>query len=468
MEARLPPQNLSAEISVLGGLMLDPESWHDVAEILMVDHFYKPGHRDLFECIRDLAQKNQAIDLVTVSNHLLATGKLDQVGGAPYLAEILDQIPTTVNIKSHALIVKEKALLRTMISVNQEYVDKAYRQDYGDIEAFLNEYESSAFKIAESHITNKDAVSASELVKSSLEKLEALFAKKGELTGVSTGFNDLDKLTAGLQPKEMIILAARPSMGKTAFGLNMTAHAAIREKKSVACFSLEMSKDQVMIRMLASEAKVPLSALRTGQLNEKDWPRLINAAAKISEANIFIDDSSGLSPFELHAKARRIKAKKGLDLIIVDYLQLMSLKQRIESREREVSEISKTLKTIAKDLDVPVLALAQLNRSVESRNNRRPLLSDLRESGSIEQDADVIMMLYREDYYERDTPEVKGLAEVIIGKQRNGPVGQVKVQWKAEYGLFSNNVDGDLGQKAPLDSIPKPNSSRPKNFAPSF
>lgn len=477
MESRIPPQNMSAEISVLGGLMLEPESWHEVAETIVADDFYKPGHKELFNCIRELARKGQAIDLLTVSNHLLATGKLDQIGGASYLAEILEQTPTTVNIKSHAEIVKEKSVLRSMISVGQEYVDRAYRQEFGDIEGFLNEYESAAFKVAESNSQNKDLVDASDLVKASLEKLEALFARKGEVIGVPSGFTDLDRLTAGLQPKEMIILAARPSMGKTALSLNIATHSALRENKTVAYFSVEMAKEQVMLRMLASEAKIHLSSLRTGQLDEKEWPRLINAAAKMSEANIFIDDTSGLSPFELHAKARRIKAKKGLDLIIVDYLQLMSLKQRIESREREVSEISKTLKAIAKDLNVPVVALAQLNRGVEGRSDRRPMLSDLRESGSIEQDADVIMMLYREDYYDRDSPEVKGLAEIIIGKQRNGPTDTVKVRWQAEYGLFSNNIEGSQGPNPPLGSAPSfggnnnggfQNNGKPKNFAPSF
>ncbi len=488
METRVPPQSLSAEISVLGGLMLEPESWHDVAELISTDDFYKPGHKELFNCIKELARKGQAIDLLTVSNHLLATGKLDVIGGASYLAELLEQTPTTVNIKSHAEIIKEKSILRNLISVGQEFVDKAYRQEFGDMESFLNEYESAAFKVAEVK-QGQDITDASDLVKASLEKLEELFARKGEIIGVPTGFADLDRLTAGLQPKEMIILAARPSMGKTAFSLNIAAHAALRENKSVAYFSVEMAKEQVMLRMLASEAKIHLGALRTGQLNEKEWPRLIHAAAKMSEAKIFIDDTSGLSPFELHAKARRIKAKDGLDLIMVDYLQLMSLKQRVDSREREVAEISKTLKAIAKDLNVPVVALAQLNRGVEGRSDRRPMLSDLRESGSIEQDADVIAMLYREDYYERDTPEVKGQAEVIIGKQRNGPTDTVKLRWQSEYGLFSNNVD-NMGPVPPLGPAPKPSDQggnsgnpsgssfdsnnggsepgKPKNFAPSF
>jgi replicative DNA helicase len=348
------------------------------------------------------------------------------------------------------------------------------------VETFLNEYESSVLKVADATNSNQDVTEASDLVKLSLEKLEMLFARKGDLTGVTTSFYDLDKLTAGLQPKELIILAARPSMGKTAFSLNIAVNAALRANKTVAYFSVEMAKEQVMMRMLGGEAKVDLSKLRSGQLDEREWPRLINAAAKMSEAPIYIDDTSGLSPFELHAKARRIKAKRGLDLIMVDYLQLMSMKTKIESREREVSEISKTLKMIAKDLNVPVVALAQLNRGVEGRSDRRPMLSDLRESGSIEQDADVIMMLYREDYYDRDTPEVKGLAEVIIGKQRNGPTDTVKLRWCAEYGLFEDHRGQSSGPNPPMPTGPYPGpesggpklapvpSGKPKNFAPGF
>jgi replicative DNA helicase len=319
------------------------------------------------------------------------------------------------------------------------------------------------------------------LVKLSLEKLELMYANKGDVTGVPSGFFDLDKMTAGFQPKEMCIIAARPSMGKTAFSLNIALTAALKEKKSIAYFSVEMAKEQVMMRMLASEAKVSLSQLRTASMDETAWPRLINAAAKLSESRMFIDDTSGISPYEVHAKCRRLKAKHGLDMIIIDYLQLMSLKQKVESREREVSEISKTLKAIAKDMQVPVLALAQLNRGVEGRSDRRPMLSDLRESGSIEQDADVIMMLYRDDYYERDNPEHRGNAEVIIGKQRNGPTGTVKLRWQPEYGLFTN-AEGN-GPQPPMPSAPGPGPSgggagrvtpfsppsggRPKNFAPS-
>lgn len=472
METRLPPQNIPAELSVLGGLMIEPDSWHEIADIIAEDDFYKPSHRIIFAAIRELGKKGQPVDMLTVSNYLLSHQQMDKIGGPAYLAELLEQTPTTVNIKSHATIIKDKSILRSLISTGQTFVDRAYTQEFDNLTGFLNEYESAVFKAADMS-TGADVTGSSELVKMSLEKLEMLFARKGEVIGVPTGFFGLDKLTAGLQPKELIILAARPSMGKTAFALNIACHAALRENKTVAFFSVEMAKEQCMLRMLASEAKINMGSLRTGQLDEKEWPKLINAAAKMSEAPIFIDDTSGLSPFELHAKARRIKAKHGLDMIMVDYLQLMSLKQKVDSREREVAEISKALKAIAKDLDVPVVALAQLNRSVEGRSDRRPMLSDLRESGSIEQDADVIGMLYREDYYERDNPESRGVAEVIIGKQRNGPTDAVKLRWHAQYGLFTDATDEHQGPQPPMPTKPSLSSvqggdGKPRNYAPKF
>lgn len=476
MDSRLPPQNIAAELSVLGALMLDQESWDEVADMISDSDFYRPAHRIIFETIRDLHRKSQPTDLITVSNHLLSSQRLDQIGGPTYLAELMDQVPSSVNIKSHAKIIKEKALLRMIIQTGQNYAEKAYAQDFSDVEAFLNEFEASAFKISDTNTTN-DLVDASSLVKVSIDKLHELYANKGEVPGIASGFIDLDKMTAGFQPKEMSVIAARPSMGKTAFSLNIALHAALREKKSIAYFSVEMAKEQVMMRLLAGEAKVSLSQLRTANLDEQAWPRLINAAAKLSESKIFIDDTAGISPYEVHAKARRLKAKHGLDMIMIDYLQLMQLKQKTDSREREVAEISKTLKAIAKDLNVPVIALAQLNRGVEGRSDRRPMLSDLRESGSIEQDADVIMMLFRDDYYERDNPELKGQAEVIVGKQRNGPTGTVKLRWQPDFGLFMNNIEGGAGPTPPMPTSPNPggggarvsnfpNQGKPKNYAP--
>jgi replicative DNA helicase len=475
METRVPPQNIPAEQSVLGGLMLEQEAFDQVSDLLNENDFYKPSHRTIYASVRELNRKGQPTDLVTVSNHLMHTGQLDFIGGPSYLAELMDQTPSTVNIKSYAEIVRDKSLLRKIISAGQDFVDKAYSQNFSDLDSFVNEVEASIFHISDQATTN-DLMDASQLVKLSLEKLEELYAMKGDVTGVATGFFDLDKMTAGFQAGELIIIAARPSMGKTAFSLNIALNAALREKKTVAYFSVEMGKEQVMMRMLASEARISLSQLRSGNIEENAWPKLINTAAKMSEAPIFIDDSSGISPFEIRAKVRRMKARHGLDMIVVDYLQLMSMKQKVDNRQQEVSEISKMLKGIAREMRIPVVALAQLNRGVEGRSDRRPMLSDLRESGSIEQDADVIMMLYREDYYDRDTPEIKGLAEVIIGKQRNGPTGTVKVRWRPEFGLFENNIEQNLGPtppppgggnrpSAPVAQFP-PQGGKPRNFAP--
>lgn len=478
METRVPPQNLQAEQSVLGGIMLEQDAWDSISDVITEDDFYKPSHRVIFSAVRELNRKGQPTDLVTVSNYLMQSGQLDMVGGPTYLAEMMDQTPSVVNIKNYAEIVRDRSVLRKIITVGNTFVDRAYMQDFVDVDSFINEVESAIFKISDMS-TNQDLVDASQIVKLSLERLEQLYATKGDLTGVPSGFFDLDKMTAGFQPGELIIVAARPSMGKTAFSLNLATHAAVAEKKSVAYFSVEMGKEQVMMRILASEARISMSQLRCGNLNESAWPKLINTAAKVSEVPFYIDDTSGISPFDIRAKCRRMKARHGLDLIIVDYLQLMSMKQKVESREREVSEISKMLKGLARELKIPVIALAQLNRGVEGRSDRRPMLSDLRESGSIEQDADVIMMLYREDYYDRDTPEIKGLAEVIIGKQRNGPTGTVKLRWRPEFGLFENIVENDQplvtthGSNSPQppraapSASPTPfNNGKPKNFAP--
>jgi len=464
MDSRLPPQNLDAEKSVIGGLMLEQEAWDEVADLVTEDDFYKPGHRKIFQAIKELHKKSLPIDLVTLTNILLEKGELENIGGPVYLAEMIDQTPSTANITTYAKIVQEKSLLRRLIHSSQGIIDKAYKQEFENVDSFLDSVEAEVFQVAQARST-QGLVEASDLVKASLLKIEELHANKLLVTGVPTGFNDLDDMTAGFQPGELIIIAARPSMGKTAFSLNVALHAAMREKKNVAYFSVEMGKESVMMRALASSARIRLGDIRIGQLSDKDWPKLINTAAQMSESGLFIDDTSGISPFEIRAKARRLKARQGLDMIMIDYLQLMSLKQKVESREREVSEISKTLKAIAKELQIPVVALAQLNGGVEGRGDRRPMLSDLRESGSIEQDADVIMMLYREDYYDRNNPEIKGLAEVIVAKQRNGPTDIVKLRWTPEYGIFENNIQGP---NAPMPEAPPPQAIRrtPQNFAP--
>lgn len=476
MTARIPPQNIEAEQSVLGGLLLEQAAWDEIADLISEDDFYKPSHRKIYAAIKELNKKNQPTDLVTVSNFLMEAHDLEAVGGPAYLSELIDTTPSASNISTYATIVHDKSLLRQVIHVTSNISERAYKQDFEDVPTFLDTLEAEVFAVSEKKET-KGLVDSSELVKASLEKLEKLYAQQGEVTGISSGYTEMDEMTAGFHSGELSIIAARPSMGKTAFSLNIALNAALREKKSVAYFSVEMAKEQVMIRLLAAEAKIKLGDLRIGQIDDKSWPKLINTAAAMSEAKIFIDDTAGISPFEIRAKARRLKARHGLDMIMIDYLQLMSLKQKVESREREVSEISKMLKAIAKELEVPVIALAQLNRGVEGRSDRRPMLSDLRESGSIEQDADIIMMLFREDYYDRDNPDIKGLAEVIIGKQRNGPTGAVKLRWHADYGVFKDYI---VGADAPLPTAPMPksqaskgrnlsapaNSGAPKNYAP--
>lgn len=467
MENRVPPQNIDAEKSILGGLMLEQESWDEVSELLSEDDFYKPSHRKIYGAIRDLHRREMPSDLVTVSNLLMEKGELESLGGAVYLAEMIDQTPSTANISTYAKIVQEKSLLRKVIAASTEFADKAYTQDFENIEAFLDTMEAKVFQLAETK-SSDGLTDPSELVKISLDKIESLYGNQATVTGVPTGFQELDELTAGFHPGELIVIAARPSMGKTALSLNIAVNAALRDKKKVAYFSVEMGKESVMVRMLASAAKIRLGDLRIGKIDDQAWPRLINTAAAISETGLFIDDTSGISPFEIRAKVRRMKAKHGLDMIMVDYLQLMSMRQKYESREREVSEISKLLKSIAKEMQVPVIALAQLNRGVEGRSDRRPMLSDLRESGSIEQDADVIAMIFREDYYNKDNPDIKGVAEIIVAKQRNGPTDTVKLRWMPEYGIFENLI---RGPDAPMPDAPQPTPIRrpggkPMNFAP--
>ncbi len=463
MAMRAPPQNLDAEMSVLGGLMVDQYAFNEISGLIGEDDFYKSAHRRIFSAVHDLALKSQPVDIITVSNVLTERKELEAIGGAAYLADIMNSTPTSAHIGSYAKIVHERSLLRKLIGMSNEIVEKAYNESYADVESFLDEVEGQIFSLADKK-KQSGLMGAAELIKLSIDKLTELANNKSEITGIPSGFAELDKMTAGFQPGELSIIAARPSMGKTAFSLNIVQHAALHHGKSVAYFSVEMAKEQLMMRMLASEARVSLSELRVGNVGDTAWPRLIEKATKMADAKIYIDDTSGISPFEVRAKCRRLQAQHGLDLIVIDYLQLMDLKQKTESRERMISEISRTLKAIAKELRVPVVALAQLNRGVEGRTNRKPMLSDLRESGSIEQDADVIMMLYREEYYDRENPDVRGLAEVIIGKQRNGPTGDVRLRWEANIGRFGN-LEGR--SEHPLPPPPTPiHMGKPRNFAP--
>jgi replicative DNA helicase len=464
MALRIPPHNLEAEQSVLGGLMLDPYAWDQISSTLTEEDFYKVAHRKVFNSVCELYAKNQPVDIITVSNLLTDKKELEAIGGPAYLAEVMNSTPTAAHIETYAKIIREKALMRKLIHLSGEIIEKSYSESYETIEAFLDEVEGQIFSITEKKKA-EGLVGAAELIKDSINRLTELAERKSDMTGVASGFKALDKMTAGFQPGEMTIIAARPSMGKTAFSLNIAQHVILREKKSLAYFSVEMGKEQLMMRMLASEARVNLSELRVGSVGDTAWPRLIDKASKMAEARLFIDDTSGISPFEIRSRCRKLQAQHGLDIIVIDYLQLMDLKQKVDSRERAVAEISKTLKAIAKELKVPVIALAQLNRGVEGRGDRRPMLSDLRESGSIEQDADVIMMLFREDYYDRDNPDIKGISEIIIGKHRNGPVGTVKLRWEANIGRFSDLEEG--GGQHPLPPPPgNPIQMRPRQ-APS-
>lgn len=464
---KIPPQSLEAEFSVLAGLLLEQRALDEVADILEVADFYNPAHQIIYQTIIDLNLKAQPVDIVTVTNHLESKNQLAVIGGKEYFVKMMEQVYSTANIENHARIIKEKALARRLITTSSMLIEKVYSNEFPDTASLVDFAEAEILKVAETKTTT-GLLSAQTIVAKAIEKIDELFRRKADVTGLPTGFTDLDKMTAGLHPGELVIIAARPSMGKTAFSLNVASHIALKAKKSIAYFSVEMGQDSLMMRILAGEAKVNMNELRTGRIQDGSWPKLIQAAGTIGESRFFIDDTSGISPFEIRARCRRLKEQHGLDCIMIDYLQIMQLKQKVDNREREVSEISRSLKAIAKELQVPVVALAQLNRTVEGRSDRRPMLSDLRESGSIEQDADVIMMLYRDDYYDKEDQDKAGHAEVIIGKQRNGATGTVKLRFDAKTNKFK---DADPESISPL---PPPNApppipgqfGKPKNFAP--
>jgi replicative DNA helicase len=439
---KLPPQNIEAEQSVLGGILIENEAINKVTEILNADDFYRDAHHKIFNALIDLSERDEPADLITLTNELRKKDQLDAIGGASYLASLIDSVPTAANIEYYAKIVKEKAILRKLIETSTEIITQSY-QDRGDVEGFLDEAEKAIFEISERRV-KPSFYPIRDIVKESFKTLERLYEKKELVTGVPSGFKELDRMTAGFQPSDLIIVAGRPSMGKTALCLNLSEYAAIEKKIPVAIFSLEMSKEQLVIRMLCSEARVEGTRLRTGFLNESDWPRLTLAAGNLSDAPIFIDDSAALSILELRAKARRLKSEHGLGMVIIDYLQLMRGRIRAESRQQEISEISRSLKALAKELTIPVIAVSQLSRKTEERRDFRPQLSDLRESGAIEQDADVILFLYRDELYNRseDNPN-RGKAELIIGKQRNGPIGKIEMAFLDKFTTFKELYKGE-------------------------
>ena len=440
---KLPPQHIEAEQSVLGGILIENYAINKVMEILKPDDFYRDSHRKIFEALIVLSERDEPADSITLTNELKNSGHLDSVGGASYVASLIDLIPTAANIEYYAKIVREKAILRKLIQTSTDIITQSY-EDRGDVEGFLDEAERAIFDISENRV-RPSFYPIKDIVKSSFKILERLYEKKELVTGVPSGFKELDRMTAGFQPSDLIIVAGRPSMGKTAFCLNIAQYAAIEKKNPVAIFSLEMSKEQLVIRMLCSEAHVEGTKLRSGFLGESDWPRLTIAAGNLSDAPIYIDDSAALSVLELRAKARRLKTERGgLGMLIVDYLQLMKGRARVESLQQEISEISRSLIALAKELNIPVIAVSQLSRKTEERTGNRPQLSDLRESGAIEQDADLILFIYRDEVYNRseDNPN-RGKAEIIIGKQRNGPIGKVELAFLDKFTTFKELYKGE-------------------------
>ena len=438
---KMPPHSIDAEQSVLGGLMLDNEAWDRVAEKVVEQDFYLRAHRFIFSAMSRLAEANQPIDIITVSEDLEANQQLDDVGGFAYLGEIAKNTPSAANILAYADIVRERAVVRDMISVAHDIADAGYDTQGRTSAELLDFAETKVFKIAEQRANaNEGPEPINSILAKTIEKIDELFRSPHDgVTGVSTGYLDLDKMTNGLQPSDLIIVAARPSMGKTTFAMNLCEHAAITSDKPVLIFSLEMPSEQIMMRMLASLGRIDQTKVRTGQLEDEDWARLSSTIELLNtKGKMYIDDGSGLTPTEVRSRARRVAREHGgLSMIMVDYLQLMTVPGLSENRTLEIAEISRSLKALAKELKVPVVALSQLNRSLEQRADKRPVNSDLRESGSIEQDADLIMFIYRDEVYNDDSPD-KGTAEVIIGKQRNGPIGRIRLTFHGRYSRFDN------------------------------
>ncbi len=432
---KLPPQNLEAEMAVLGSMLMDEDAISSATELLDKGSFYKDTHKKIFEAISNLYNANKAVDLITLTDELKRNETLDEIGGASFLTALVNSVPTAANISHYVSIVKEKYILRTLINNATKIVSLCYESE-GNVDEVVDSAEKFIFEVSDRK-QHGSYVHLKEVIKDSIENIDRLYQKKAHVTGIPSGFIDFDSKTSGLQESDLIVIAGRPSMGKSAFALGIAEYAGVIEKIPLAFFSLEMSKEQLVQRMLCAHAKVDAHKVRTGYLSPSDWPRLTAAAGKLSEASIFIDDSPAISVMELRAKARRLKAHQDIKLIILDYMQLMRGSGHEENRQQEISDISRSLKSLARELDVPIVAISQLSRAVEARTDHRPQLSDLRESGAIEQDADVVVLILREEYY-KPTPENEGIAEVIIAKQRNGPVGSMKLAFIKEYTRFEN------------------------------
>ena len=436
--SKVPPHSMEAEQSVLGGLMLSASAWDQVADKITETDFYREDHRLIFRAIHDLHETSRPCDAVTVSEWFESHGKADQVDGGNYISQLANNTPSAANVGAYADIVREKSILRNLIDVGAAITTSAFTSDGRESKTLLEEAERLVFAIADKgNRGGSGFVSVQDSLKEAMAKIEELNAFEGDITGIPTGYLDFDRLTAGLQPSDLIIVAGRPAMGKTTFAMNIAEHAAIKHGKSVAVFSMEMASLQLVMRMFSSVGQIDQTRIRTGTLDDMDWPKLTSAMNLLHKSKIFIDDTPALSPAELRARARRLKREHDIDLIVVDYLQLMSVPGNKENRATEIAEISRSLKTIAKELNVPVVALSQLNRALEQRPNKRPLMADLRESGAIEQDADLIVFIYRDEVYNKETSE-KGKAEVIIGKHRNGSTGTVNLAFQGPWLRFVN------------------------------
>lgn len=445
---KLPPNSVEAEQSVLGALLLSSDGWDSVSEEVAAVDFYRPDHRLIFRQIAKLAEAAEPVDVITVADKLTANGELDAAGGLSYLAELAGNTPSASNIRAYAQVVKERASLRNLIEAAQEIADSGFSPEGRTSSQLIDEAEHRIMQISEQGAKSGGPQEVNPLLKATLARIEELFNSDGDITGLTTGFADLDGMTSGLQPSDLVIVAGRPSMGKTSFAMNLVENAVLVEgqKKPIVVFSMEMPAESLMIRLLSSIGRIDQTRIRNGKLEQEDWPKLSTAVNKLKDVPLFIDDSAALTPTEVRSRARKIaREHNGIGMIMVDYLQLMQVAGEGEGRTAEISEISRSLKAIAKEFECPMVALSQLNRSLEQRPNKRPVNSDLRESGAIEQDADVIMFIYRDEVYNEDSPD-KGTAEIIIGKQRNGPIGTCRLAFQGQFTRFENLARGSYDE----------------------
>ena len=445
---KMQPHSLEAEQSVLGGLLLSADGWDSVAEEVAASDFYRPSHRAIFREIAQLAETAEPIDVITVADKLEARGELEGAGGLPYLAELAQNTPSASNIRAYAQVVRERASLRKLIEAAQNIADSGFNPEGRNSMELIDEAERLIMQIGEQGPKSGGPQDVNPLLKKALDRIDELFNSGGDITGLTTGFQRLDQMTSGLQPSDLVIVAGRPSMGKTSFAMNLVENAVLAQDKPILVFSMEMPADQLIIRMLSSIGRIDQTRIRNGKLEQEDWPKLTTAVNKLRDVKLYIDDTPALTPTEVRSRVRKVVRENNgeLGMVMIDYLQLMQVAGSSEGRTAEISEISRSLKAIAKEFEVPMVALSQLNRSLEQRPNKRPVNSDLRESGAIEQDADVIMFIYRDEVYNEDSPD-KGVAEIIIGKQRNGPIGTCKLAFIGQFTRFENLARGYGGDE---------------------